>query len=97
MTINYDEKRDFQRMPVECDVSYIVEGSTEKFFGKGTDLSATGVMFLADQDLPLGSILEINVHPYIKTVRALTAKAEVIRNTKDGDSYIIGVKMFDVQ
>ncbi len=54
-------------------------------------------MFLADQDLPLGSILEINVHPYIKTVRALTAKAEVIRNTKDGDSYIIGVKMFDVQ
>ncbi len=34
MTINYDEKRDFQRMPVECDVSYIVEGIQESSFAK---------------------------------------------------------------
>ncbi|MFK5891942.1 MAG: PilZ domain-containing protein [Pseudomonadota bacterium] len=97
MTINYDEKRDFQRMTVECDVSYIVEGTTEKFSGKGTDLSATGVMFSASQDLALGTILEIHIHPYIKTVRSLTAKAEVIRNSKEGDSFIIGVKMYDVE
>lgn len=96
MIIN-DEKRDFQRMPIECDISYIIEGETEKFSGKGTDLSAIGVMFSADRDLPLGTVMEIHVHPYIKTVQSLTAKAEVIRNDKQGDRFIIGVKMFDVK
>jgi len=64
MAITYDEKRDFQRMPVQCDISYIIDGETEKYYGKGSDLSAT---------------------------------AEVIRNDKEGDSYIIGVKMYDVR
>ena len=98
MAILYDEKRDFQRMPVECDISYIIEGETEKYFGKGSDLSATGVMFSADRDLSLGTIMELHVHPFIKTVQSLSAKAEVIRNDKQGDnSFIIGVKMFDVK
>jgi len=97
MAITYDEKRDFQRMPVQCDISYIIDGETEKYYGKGSDLSATGVMFAADKDLPLGTILEIHVHPFIKTVQSLTATAEVIRNDKEGDSYIIGVKMYDVR
>jgi hypothetical protein len=97
MAITYDEKRDFQRMPVQCDISYIIDGETEKYYGTGSDLSATGVMFSADRDLPLGTILEIHVHPYIKTVQSLTAKAEVIRNDKQDGSYIIGVKMFDVK
>lgn len=96
MVINYDEKRDFQRMPVECDISYSLEGSSEKFTGKGSDLSAAGVMFSSDKEIPLGTIIDISVHPYIKSVQDLTAKAEVIRNNKQGDSYIIGVKMFDV-
>jgi hypothetical protein len=97
MVINYDEKRDFQRMPVECDISYIIDGETEKHYGKGSNLSAIGVMFSADRDLPLGTTMEIHVHPFIKTVQSLTAKAEVIRNDKEGENFIIGVKMFDVQ
>lgn len=97
MVINYDEKRDFQRMPVECDVSYTLEGSSEKFYGKGSDLSAAGVMFSTEKDLPLGTTLDLHVLPYIKTVQALTAKAEVIRNEKLDDGYLIGVKMFDVK
>ncbi len=97
MAINYDEKRDFQRMNVECDVSFSIEGSTQKFNGKGSDLSATGVMFSTDNNLPLGTILDIHIHPYIKTVQDLIAKAVVIRNDKEEDSYIIGVKLSNVQ
>ncbi|MFK5984850.1 MAG: PilZ domain-containing protein [Pseudomonadota bacterium] len=97
MVINYDEKRDFQRMPVECDVSFSLEGSSDKFYGKGSDLSAAGVMFSTDQDLPLDSIINLHVLPYIKTVQALTAKAQVIRNEKLADGFLIGVKMYDVQ
>jgi hypothetical protein len=97
MTINYDEKRDFQRMPVECDVSFSLEGSTQKFQGKGSNLSATGVMFSTSNNLALGTLLDIYIHPYMKTVQDLRAKAEVIRNDKQGDDYIVGVKLSDVR
>ena len=100
MVINYDEKRDFQRMPVECDISYSLHEAIgedkKKYYGKGADLSAAGVMFSSEKDLPLGTILDIHIHPYIKTVKDLVAKAEVVRNEKQNDGYIIGVKMFDV-
>ncbi len=97
MVIHHDEKRDFQRMPVECDVSFSLAGNSNHFEGKGSDLSATGVMFSTQEDLPLGTILDIHIHPYIKTVQALTAKAEVIRNQKLDSGFLIGVKMFDVK
>ncbi len=97
MTISYDEKRDYIRMPIDCDVSYNIIGNSEKFYGKGTDLCASGVMFLSDKDLALGTILKIHIHPHIKTVKDLTARAEVVRSIKDGDNFVIGVKMSDVQ
>ncbi len=97
MAINYEEKRDFQRMPVECDITYTIAGSSVKCYGKGSDLSATGVMFSTDQDLAVGTELEVNIHPYIKTVQPLQAKARVIRNDRQNGSYIIGIQMYDVK
>jgi len=95
--INYDEKRDFQRMPVECKVDFSIEGQREVFHGDGKDLSATGVTFITEKELQAGTYININVHPFIKTVRPLSARAEVIRCTKNGDDFVIGVKMEDVK
>jgi len=95
--INYDEKRDFQRMPVDCKVDFSIEGQKEVFHGDGKDLSATGVTFISENELQPGTIININVHPFIKTVRPLSAKAEVIRCTKNDDGFMIGVKMEDVK
>jgi len=97
MAINYEEKRDFQRMTIECDITFTLENRTDKHYGKGSDLSATGVMFSTDQDLAMDSIINVDVHPYIKTVQPLSAKGKVIRNQKSGNDYIIGIEMFDVQ
>lgn len=95
--INYDEKRDFQRMPVECKVDFTIEGQSGVFHGDGKDLSATGVTFVTSKELQPGSTININVHPVIKTVRPLSAKAEVIRCSKAGDDFVVGVKMQDVK
>ena len=97
MAINYEEKRDFKRMSVECDISYTLEGGSEKFYGKGSDLSATGVMFTTDQPLAKGARLDLSVHPYIKTVLPLQARATVIRSEKQAEGYLIGVKLEQVK
>lgn len=96
MTTHYDEKRDFIRMPVDCNVTFSLAGDSQQYYGKGTDLSAEGVMFLSVKELQVGEKITIQVHPYIKTILPLSASAEVVRSTKSDDGFIIGVRMEQV-
>ena len=95
MTINYDEKRSFYRMSVDCHIEFSEEGSSEKFQGDGKNLSADGVKFITDHELTEGQELDVTVHPVIQTVKPLTAKAKVVRVVKDEDSdkYIVGLSL----
>ncbi|NOQ78272.1 MAG: hypothetical protein GQ546_02615 [Gammaproteobacteria bacterium] len=98
MTINYDEKRSFYRMSVDCHIEFSEVGSSEKFKGDGKNLSADGVKFITDHELTEGQELDVIVHPVIQTVTPLTAKAKVVRVVKDEDSgkYIVGVSLEEV-
>ncbi len=98
MTINYDEKRSFYRMSVDCHIEFTEEGSSEKYKGDGKNLSATGVKFITDHELTEGQALNVTVHPVIQTVTPLTAKAKVMRVVKDEDSnkYIVGLSLEQV-
>ncbi len=98
MTINYDEKRSFYRMSVDCRIEFSEQGSSEKFQGEGKNLSATGVKFLTDHKLTEGQELNVIVHPVIQTVTPLSAKAKVIRVEKDEDNnkYIVGLSLEQV-
>ena len=98
MTINYDEKRSFYRMSVDCHIEFSIAGSTEKHKGDGKNLSANGVKFITDQKLAEGQELDVIVHPVIQTVTPLKAKAKVVRviHDEDNDQYIIGLSMEEV-
>ena len=98
MTINYDEKRSFYRMSVDCSIEFSEEGSSEKYKGDGKNLSATGVKFITDHELVEGQELNVIVHPVIQTVTPLTAKAKVMRVVKDedNDKYIVGLSLEQV-
>jgi c-di-GMP-binding flagellar brake protein YcgR len=98
MTINYDEKRSFYRMSVDCHIDFNVSGSTETFKGEGKNLSANGVKFITDQPLSEGQELDVTIHPIIQTVTPLTAKAKVVRvlHDEDNDQYIVGLSMEEV-
>lgn len=98
MTINYDEKRSFYRMSVDCLIEFSEEGSTEKFKGDGKNLSASGVKFITDRELKEGQALDVIVHPVIQTVTPLSAKATVMRVIKDEDNnqYIVGLSLEQV-
>lgn len=98
MTINYDEKRSFYRMSVDCSIEFSELGSAEKFKGEGKNLSADGVKFITDHELTEGQQLDVIVHPVIQTVIPLTAKAKVIRVVKDEDNgqFIVGLSLEEV-
>ncbi len=98
MTINYDEKRSFYRMSVDCHVEFSRQGSPEKFKGDGKNLSANGVKFITDEKLNEGDELDVIVHPVIQTVTPLSAKAKVVRVVYDEDNgkYIVGLSMQEV-
>ncbi|MCU7834428.1 MAG: PilZ domain-containing protein [gamma proteobacterium symbiont of Taylorina sp.] len=98
MTINYDEQRSFYRMSVDCHVEFSESGSSEKYQGEGKNLSATGVNFITEHKLTEGQELDVVVHPVIKTVTPLSAKAKVVRVTEDEQTqkFIVGISLDEV-
>ena len=98
MTVNYDEKRSFYRMSVDCHIEFSEEGKSEVYRGDGKNLSADGVKFITEHPLTEGQKLNVTVHPVIQTVVPLSAKGIVKRVVKDEDNgnYIVGLSLEEV-
>ncbi len=88
----YDEKRDFIRVPVECDVNLQLTNNGKHFRGLGKNLSANGVLFFTDELLKPGDKLEMHIEASQKLVSVLDASIEVVRveATGDGLSWAVG-------
>ena len=77
--IDYEEKRDFRRMEIECRIAYCIPGSNTVLHGTGRNLSATGMLFNAEEPQAPGVLLEVSIEPGNPAVRAFRALIEVIR------------------
>lgn len=72
--IKRDEKRDFQRMPIDCDFKYSVVGNIGEYRGKVINLSSTGILFACSQKIEPDSLLTVvlsapNTPPMHATVK----------------------------
>ena len=63
MPRDYDEKRDFVRVEVDCDIFYNEQDSDEKFHGRVKNLSGRGMMFTSEIGIPAETLLEIQIVP----------------------------------
>ena len=90
--IEYDEKRNFMRMTMNCDISFKLAESDQQHQGHCTTLSHTGISFIADHSLETGKSLEINVSPENAITPPMTAFIEIVRCSKrqEGDFEIAG-------
>ena len=84
MSINYEEKRDFIRMNAEHALQYRELGSDETQQGICCNLSATGIMFTTEQEIPDGAELEVNITPQYAVVSPFDAVVKVVRTQMDG-------------
>jgi len=57
--IQYAEKRDFKRMPIDCRMQFSVVGDDREFQGKVINLSNKGILFTSRQRLEVGNLLTL--------------------------------------
>lgn len=99
MTINYDEKRDFIRMNAEHALQFKEVGSDKTQQGICCNLSATGIMFTTDHEIPQGVELEVNITPQYSVVSPFDAVVMVIRSRANDASsrYTVAGRITSIQ
>lgn len=93
MSRDYDEKRDFMRMCMDCPMSFTrQDGSRHEAMAR--DLSGSGAGFVTDQILAPGEILTIQLTPQQAVVLPLQAEVEVVRvDARVNGTYEVGVNI----
>jgi hypothetical protein len=87
--LEYDEKRDYIRMDVDCDITYKLADSDDLKTGRCTSLSGSGVSFVADSAFDVGLAMEVNVLPKNPLTPPMTAFIEVVRSTAQDDGGVV--------
>jgi hypothetical protein len=87
--LNHDERRDFIRMDVDCDITYKLPDNGEVKTGRCMTLSGAGLSFQADDVFDVGIALEVCIIPKSTITPPMTAYIEVVRTNKLTDGYEI--------
>lgn len=90
------ERRKYVRMTIPLEISYTIEGK-EASPRKSTtkDISPDGVSFPIKEEIPKGSLLNINVKIPTRP-EAVAIKAKVVWYEEGKDSYIVGLEFIHI-
>ncbi len=77
--LEYNEKRDYIRMDVDCEITYKLADSDTVYTGNCTSLSGAGVSFISESSYDIGLAMEIKVLPKNSVTPPMTAFIEVVR------------------
>ena len=78
------QKRSAFRMPVEFEVSYVLDGRPGRRRARANDLSAGGLRLSTDEDLLRGSTLDLEFHLPDEFLSEMTIEKEVYEQTPFG-------------
>lgn len=91
MAKEYDEKRNFIRMCMECPMTFNRPGDGAVYEAEAKDLSGSGLGFSTAEAVRMGELLEVRVVPSKTVVPPLAAEVEVVRvESLAGGGYAIG-------
>ena len=77
--IEYAEKRDFLRMPIDCELSFSETGSSKQYQGNVINLSSKGILFTSNEKFEPGTSLEIVLTPSNSITPPMEATVRVSR------------------
>jgi hypothetical protein len=86
MSRDYDEKRSFQRLDVNCDIELTIPSTGEKLTALCRDLSGSGLKFISPTAFDVDAELEILMQGTMGRP-PLRARISVIRCDSEGDQY----------
>ena len=84
--LNHDERRDYIRMDVDCEITYKLADSNDVKTGRCTSLSGAGVSFIAAEAFEPGLAMEVSIIPKHNITPPMTAYIEVVRSSKRDDN-----------
>lgn len=99
MTREYDEKRDFIRIDIDCEIEFKKIDSTNGVsIGQILNLSGRGMMFVSEVELEKNNVFEINVKPSNALTPSLHANVKVVRVVKQrhASGYEIGAVIKEI-
>lgn len=91
-TRDYDEKRNYFRMQLNCSMHYAAIDEKNLHQGRCVNLSTRGMLIETDKYFPIGTRLKVNVTPSLDLSPPLMAIFEVRRaeTMEEGGSYRFG-------
>ena len=88
--LTHDERRDYIRMDVNCEITYKLADSSDLKTGLCSTLSGSGISFIADQAFDPGLAMEVSINPKNNITPPMTAYVEVVRcSQRHGNEYEI--------
>jgi hypothetical protein len=78
--LEYGEKRAYSRRGTDCQLTYKFPDSEREYTATCLNLSGTGILFKAKEDLEPGRALEIRIRPENYACPPITAFIEIIRS-----------------
>ncbi len=95
--IDYAEKRDFLRMPIDCELSFARRGDAERHQGKVINLSSKGILFTSDERFAPGDELEILLTPGNALTPPMEASVVVSRVTDNDARFEIACEIAKIR
>jgi hypothetical protein len=75
---DFAEKRDFQRMALDCEFVFFKPGSNQQYSGQVINLTSKGVLFNSSESIDVNTVVEILVTPSNSLTQPM--KASVLAN-----------------
>jgi len=94
---DYAEKRDFQRMAIDCELSFSLYGGKQRFDGQVINLSSKGILFTSAEKFEVGSPLEITLTPSNSLTPPMEASVVVSRITDNQPIYELACEIKEIR
>ena len=88
--VNYAEKRDFMRMPIDCRLRFSAVGDEREFEGKVINLSDRGILFTSRQKFEVGNLLSLVLTASQADTPPMHATVKVTHVTSNQVHYEVG-------
>ena len=95
--IDYAEKRDFLRMPIDCELNFSETGSSKQFIGNVINLSSKGILFTSNNEFQPGARLDITLTPSNSLTPPMEARVIVMRVVNNEVMYEIACEIEEIK
>ncbi len=96
MPLDYEEKRAFPRMRVQCDIELHDPGTGERMTTRCQDLSGGGILFASREPLEPGREFELTMQSGLEGTPPLRARIRVLRCEPDGEDYETAARIEEI-